>query len=168
MFWLVDIKYQSAFLYLHPLLQTHLNISTPLAKRDHMLVFVGDSWAFVKAITNQCHWFNKNPALHPFGWNQHFHNQWLMSERKAVSMSNLEYQSKDSLHMALLSLLRWSFLCHLKFQLNVPGFPHFPLVLSKHKLDLQGNSFFGEHKHQQQCIIVCFHTTTCAYSDHQD
>ena len=55
----------------------------------------------------------------------------------AGSIPNLGYASKNYLLMACVEDLRWSFLCHLKFQLDLPGFSQF------HR-----NSFFGKHKHQ--------------------
>ena len=55
----------------------------------------------------------------------------------AGSIPNLGYASKNYLLMACVEDLGWSFLCHLKFQLDLPGFSQF------HR-----NSFFGKHKHQ--------------------
>ena len=54
----------------------------------------------------------------------------------------------------MLSILGCSFLYHLKFQLDLPGFFHFHLVFSTHKQDCLGNSFFDEHRYQQESLIV--------------
>ena len=91
-----------------------------------------------------------------------------MSPRMAGSMPNLEYRSKILYTWHVFSILGRSFLCHLKFQLNLPGFSHFHLIFFAHKKDFPGNSFSGEHKHQLQSSMVSSHTTTYVNNNHQD